>query len=222
MLNKVMGADFFADDENLGYRAMEPDTEVPSHMTLSTDEDGTPTLARFTYVDEDTCIGCKNCAFVARSTFFMEESFAGKARVYNQGGDSEELIDEAIDSCPVNCIHYVAHEDLVTLETERLAREDNLDFNNYASFKRGWTGQEVAAMLAADSEIMLLCVAGEGNMRNAANIVISFNAMRLHNQLILAPERGVCERLWEVLPALACVWWPRLWSAKRPPSSVSK
>ena len=144
MLNKVMGADFFADDENLGYRAMEPDTEVPSHMTLSTDEDGTPTLARFTYVDEDTCIGCKNCAFVARSTFFMEESFAGKARVYNQGGDSEELIDEAIDSCPVNCIHYVAHEDLVTLETERLAREDNLDFNNYASFKRGWTGQEVA------------------------------------------------------------------------------
>ena len=72
-----------------------------------------------------------------------------------------------IDSCPVNCIHYVSHEDLVTLETERLAREDNvrchslaharqdtcccrpvasaraqLDFNNYASFKQGWTGQD--------------------------------------------------------------------------------
>jgi hypothetical protein len=36
----------------------------------------------------------------------------------------------------------VAHEDLLTLERERLARDDNLDFNNYASFKRAWTGQD--------------------------------------------------------------------------------
>lgn len=121
-----------------------PSTEVPSHMSLELDEDGEPELARFTYVDEDTCIGCKNCAFVARNTFFMEDSFSGKARVFHQGGDSEDLIDEAIDSCPVNCIHYVSHEDLVTLENERLRREDSLDFNNYASFKRAWTGQDVA------------------------------------------------------------------------------
>ena len=61
-----------------------------------------------------------------------------------QGGDSNDLIDEAIDSCPVNCIHYVSHEDLITLEQERLSREDNLDFNNYAAFKRTWTGQDAA------------------------------------------------------------------------------
>ena len=145
MLDKVMGAGFYSDEDGgFGSRPMEPDTEVPSHLTLEIDEDGAPTLARFTYVDEDTCIGCKNCAFVARSTFFMEESFAGKARVFQQGGDDPDLVDEAIDSCPVSCIHHVSHEDLVTLERERLAREDNLDFNNYASFKRGWTGQEVA------------------------------------------------------------------------------
>ena len=77
-----------------------PSTDIPSHVTLRLSEDGEPELARFTYVDEDTCIGCKNCAFVARSTFFMEESL-GRARVYNQGGDSEDLIEEAIDSCPV-------------------------------------------------------------------------------------------------------------------------
>lgn len=59
-----------------------------------------------------------------------------------QGGDSEDLIDEAIDSCPVNCIHYVAFEDLQTLERERLSREDNMNFNNYASFKKAWTGQD--------------------------------------------------------------------------------
>ena len=126
-------------------RAVEPATDVPSHMSIEVDDaDGEPIAARFTYVDEDTCIGCKNCAFVARNTFFMEESFAGKARVFNQGGDSDELIEEAIDTCPVNCIHYVSHEDLVTLEKERLQREASVDFNNYAAFKKAWTGQDAA------------------------------------------------------------------------------
>jgi len=123
---------------------MEPDTEIPSHLTLEVSEDGEPELARFTYVDEDTCIGCRNCAMVARSTFFMEDSIRGRARVFNQGGDTDDLIEEAIDSCPVNCIHYVSHEDLITLEKERIGRDDSLDFNNYASFKKGWTGQDMA------------------------------------------------------------------------------
>ena len=122
----------------------EPSTDVPSHLTLELDEDGEPDLARFTYVDEDTCIGCMNCVFVARNTFFMEDSLRGRARVYHQGGDSEDTIDVAIDTCPVNCIHYVSHEDLVTLEQERLQREDSVDFNNYASFKKAWTGQDAA------------------------------------------------------------------------------
>ena len=100
-----------------------PSTELPSSQTLEIDEDGEPVLARMTYVDEDTCIGCKNCALVARSTFFMNDDHLGKARVFAQGGDSEDLIAEAVESCPVDCIHYVAHEDLVTLEQERAARE---------------------------------------------------------------------------------------------------
>jgi hypothetical protein len=90
---------------------------------------------------------------------------AGRARVWNQGGDDPEVVQvchhaqppttrllewmpasrlrrrslrgavaaaadsltrwalapqEAIDSCPVNCISYVDHEDLVILENERL------------------------------------------------------------------------------------------------------
>lgn len=141
MLDAIWGSDDRVDTNN---GRPEPSTEMASHMTLELDEDGEPELARFTYVDESTCIGCKNCALVARNTFFMEESLAGKARVFNQGGDNDDLIDEAIDSCPVNCIHFVSHEDLVTLEQERVAREGSLDFNNYANFKRAWTGQEAA------------------------------------------------------------------------------
>mmetsp|Transcript_21021 Transcript_21021/g.53806 ORF Transcript_21021/g.53806 Transcript_21021/m.53806 type:complete len:378 (+) Transcript_21021:194-1327(+) len=117
------------------------DTSIPSSARLEYDEDtGEPKLARFTYVEEDTCIGCKNCALVARNTFFMEDDF-GKARVFNQGGDSEEDIAVAIDTCPVNCIHYVCHEDLIILEQERLAREGEVDINNYGSFKGAWIGQ---------------------------------------------------------------------------------
>ena len=203
-------------EDFIGNRRMAPSKDVPSHETIEFDEDGDPSLARFTYVDEDTCIGCTNCAHVARNTFFMEESLAGKARVFNQGrcgagprmrgtqpgmlacvcsctmclrvrsvcghnaaqpsdslscslappchvspsaaldarcgwcgsnlpsSDTDEDIEIAIDTCPVNCIHFVSHEDLVTLENERFGRENSLDFNNYASFKRSWTGQDAA------------------------------------------------------------------------------
>jgi len=120
-----------------GTAAPSVDPSVPSHLQLDLDEDGEAVLARFTYVDENTCIGCKNCALVARNTFLMEEEL-GKARVSAQGGDSEELIAEAIDSCPVNCIHYVSLEDLVTLETER--GQKKVTINNYGDFKRAFTG----------------------------------------------------------------------------------
>ena len=101
-----------------------PNTEEASHLHLVTDADGEPLLTRFTYVDEHTCIGCSYCASIARNTFFMEDDH-GRARVFDQHGDSEDLIAEAIDSCPVNCIHYTSHEDLVILETERLGQRIN-------------------------------------------------------------------------------------------------
>tara|TARA_B110001452_G_scaffold214868_1_gene185877 strand:- start:86 stop:1219 length:1134 start_codon:yes stop_codon:yes gene_type:complete len=44
---------------------------------------------------------------------------AGRARAYAQGQDDPEVIMEAIDTCPVNCISFVDLEDLVILEQER-------------------------------------------------------------------------------------------------------
>jgi ferredoxin len=102
-----------------------PNTEDPSHEHLELDEEtGEPVQARFTFVDEHTCIGCTYCSTVARNTFFMQDDH-GRARVYDQGGDSEDLVLEAIDSCPVNCIHFVSFEDLVILETERSGQRIN-------------------------------------------------------------------------------------------------
>ena len=70
------------------------------------------------YVDEITCIGCTHCAHVARNTFYIEPDY-GRARVIRQDGDSEDLIQEAIDTCPVDCIHRVDYTELRQLEIER-------------------------------------------------------------------------------------------------------
>ena len=70
------------------------------------------------YVDEVTCIGCKHCAHIARNTFYIEPEY-GRSRVIRQDGDSEELIQEAIETCPVDCIHWTDYTELKQLEAER-------------------------------------------------------------------------------------------------------
>lgn len=70
------------------------------------------------YVDEMTCIGCKHCAHVARNTFYIEPDY-GRARAIRQDGDPEEVIQEAIDTCPVDCIDWVDYTELKQLERER-------------------------------------------------------------------------------------------------------
>jgi len=70
------------------------------------------------YVDEVTCIGCKHCAHVARNTFYIEPDY-GRSRVVRQDGDPEAVLQEAIDTCPVDCIHWVNHAELKELETQR-------------------------------------------------------------------------------------------------------
>ncbi len=70
------------------------------------------------YVDELRCIGCTHCAHVARNTFYIEPEY-GRARVICQSGDSEALVQEAIDTCPVDCIHRVDYTELRQLERDR-------------------------------------------------------------------------------------------------------
>ncbi|GAB2285438.1 hypothetical protein Dimus_019889 [Dionaea muscipula] len=68
------------------------------------------------FVDEFSCIGCKNCANMAPGVFKIEEDF-GRARAYNQCG-KPDLVQQAIDSCPVDCIHWTSAQQLSLLEDE--------------------------------------------------------------------------------------------------------
>ena len=72
------------------------------------------------WVDEASCIGCTYCSCVATNTFAMEQDL-GRARAFRQDGDSEEIIQEAIETCPVDCIHWVDFEQLPKLK-EKLER----------------------------------------------------------------------------------------------------
>ncbi len=67
------------------------------------------------WVDEAACIGCQYCVHVATNTFFVDEDY-GRARVIHQNGDNLETVQEAMDTCPVDCMHWVDFEDLDRLE----------------------------------------------------------------------------------------------------------
>ena len=62
-------------------------------------------------MDEYTCIGCTHCSHTAPSTFFMENEH-GRARVYQQGRDTEEAVS---NESPLGCARlmytrYTANE----------------------------------------------------------------------------------------------------------------
>jgi ferredoxin len=61
-------------------------------------------MVRKPHVDQDTCISCELCVTTAPGVFRMNDD--NLAEVFDPSGDSEELIQEAIDSCPVNCISW--------------------------------------------------------------------------------------------------------------------
>jgi len=53
-------------------------------------------------VDQEKCIGCGACVAIAPATFKINDN--GKSEVINEKGDSEDVIKQAADSCPVQAI----------------------------------------------------------------------------------------------------------------------
>ena len=67
-------------------------------------EDSTK-VARKVRVDQDTCIGCGTCEGICLEVFRLNEE-KGKSEVIKIEGGPEDLIQEAIDSCPMEAIHW--------------------------------------------------------------------------------------------------------------------
>jgi len=63
-------------------------------------------MARKPYIDQEECVGCGNCEEMCPEVFRLNED--GEAEVHDPEGASEDKIQEALDSCPVECIHWEA------------------------------------------------------------------------------------------------------------------
>jgi ferredoxin len=61
---------------------------------------------RVPYIVEEECIACGACEESCPEVFKLNDSL-GFAQVINPGGAPEDKIQEAVDVCPVQCIHWV-------------------------------------------------------------------------------------------------------------------
>ncbi|KAL0917783.1 hypothetical protein M5K25_012871 [Dendrobium thyrsiflorum] len=115
------------------------------------------------FVDEFSCIGCKNCANVASDVFRIEEDF-GRARACSQSGNPA-LVQEAIDTCPVDCIHWTSAAQLSLLEDEMrrvervnvglmLAGMGSASTDVFAMANRRWEKRQAKVLEKAKSRMM--------------------------------------------------------------------
>jgi len=56
-------------------------------------------------INTEECIGCESCVEICLEVFAFDES-EEKAYVIKEEGGPEDLIQEAVDNCPVECIHW--------------------------------------------------------------------------------------------------------------------
>ena len=62
-------------------------------------------MAKEPWVDQDTCISCGLCVDSVPEVFRFDDN--GKAECFNASGASEDEIQHnAVDVCPVSCIHW--------------------------------------------------------------------------------------------------------------------
>lgn len=66
---------------------------------------GDCTMARKVVIDADECIGCESCVELCSEVFAFNEA-EEKAEVILPEGGPEDCIEEAMETCPVECIHW--------------------------------------------------------------------------------------------------------------------
>ncbi len=62
-------------------------------------------MSRRVTIDEDDCIGCGTCVEICPDVFQINDE-TDVAEVIATGNGPEEQIEEAIASCPVDCIRW--------------------------------------------------------------------------------------------------------------------
>lgn len=62
-------------------------------------------MSKTVYIETEECIGCESCVELCPDVFGYDEA-SQKAKVIRPEGGDEECIEEAISTCPVECISW--------------------------------------------------------------------------------------------------------------------
>ena len=62
-------------------------------------------MGKIVVIDTEECIGCESCVEICPEVFGFIEA-EEKAEVIMPEGGPEVCIEDAMDTCPVECIHY--------------------------------------------------------------------------------------------------------------------
>ena len=62
-------------------------------------------MSKTVIIDTEECIGCESCVELCPDVFSFDEDDEKAFVILPEGGD-EECIDEAIETCPVECITW--------------------------------------------------------------------------------------------------------------------
>jgi ferredoxin len=73
-------------------------------ITLITKRKGDP-MKRIVYLVKEECIACGLCQDICPEVFRLNDEETVAEVIMPEGGP-EDLIQEAIDACPVSCIHW--------------------------------------------------------------------------------------------------------------------
>ena len=108
-----------------------------SHEKVALADDGKTPLwlqdGDYVYIDEESCIGCTQCALAAPASFQMLEN--GRARTFVQRGRIPDVT-AAVKTCPVNCMHYVDFDRLKVLEQARDSHDGDDGRTDHRHFGR--------------------------------------------------------------------------------------
>jgi ferredoxin len=67
--------------------------------------EGDSNMGKIVVIDTDECIGCESCVELCPEVFAFKDE-EEKAEVIMPEGGPEDCIEEAMETCPVECIYY--------------------------------------------------------------------------------------------------------------------
>jgi ferredoxin len=77
----------------------------PEEPHLTFNKEWRKAMARRVVIDTDECTGCETCVELCPEVFAFNED-QEKAEVIMPEGGPEDCIEDAIESCPVECISW--------------------------------------------------------------------------------------------------------------------